>query len=132
MLADGNRAYAKRLFKQASEAGGEIGGAASAAYTKLDIADAPQNYLRAEPFFEDDSDGAGGEVVVEVENPTAYPLRDIVLRVNASVNAQPVHRRLSLKRLNPGAVKVVPSRIYYRAEDEAEVEARVLQAVAVD
>ena len=132
VLADGNRAYAKRLFKEASVVGGEIGGAAGAAYVKLDIADAPQEYVRVEPFFEDDSDGAGGEIVVEVENPTAYALQDVVVRISATVNEQPLYRRLSLDRLNAGAVEVVSSGIRYRAEDAAEVEARVLRAAPVD
>lgn len=130
VLGDGERAYAKRLFQEARAADGEVGGLAAMAYTKLDIADAPHNYVRVEPFFEDDSNG-DGEIVVEVENPTGYALRGIVVRVSATVNAEPIYRRLTLDYLAPGAVKAVSSGIDYRAEDEATVEARVLQA-AVD
>lgn len=131
VLADGERAYAKRLFKEASAADGEVGGLAAAVYAKLDIADAPQNYVRVEPFFESDNNG-DGEIVVEAENPTDYALRGIVIRVIANINAEPVYRRLSLDYLAPGAVKTVPSGIHYRAEDEATVEARVLQAAIAD
>lgn len=131
VLADGERAYAKRLFKEAGMAEGEVGGLATAAYTKLDIIDAPQNYVRVEPFFESDNNG-DGEIVVEVENSSGYALRDIIVRVSATVNAEPVYRRLTLGRLGAGAVKAVPSGIDYRAEDEATVEARVLQAVVAD
>ena len=130
VLADGERAYAKRLFKEAGAAGGEVGGAAAKAYARLDIADAPHDYVRVTPSFKNDGNG-DGEIVVKVENPTGYALRGIVIRVSANINAQPVRRRLAVDRLAPGAAKVVSSRIRYRAEDEADVKTSVIQA-AVD
>jgi len=131
VLGDGERAYAKRMFKEASAADGEVGDLATRAYTKLDIADAPHNYARIEPFFESDNNG-DGEIVVEAKNPNSYALRDIVIRVNATVNTEPVYRQLMLDYLAPGAVKAVSSGIDYRAEDEATVEALVLQAAIAD
>lgn len=121
-LADSKRTQAKRLFKDASTASGEIGSAARESFVKLDIVDAPERYVSAEPFFED------GQIVLEIENLTEYELRDILVRIDAEINEKPAYRRLPLSKLTPNATKVVESGLRYKEEDAVEVEARVLQA----
>ena len=123
-LADGERAEAKRLFRAASEASGEVGTAARKAYVRLDIEDAPWNYVTAEPFFED------GQVIVEVSNASRYGVADIVVRVHAEINGESIYRRLSLTDLAPGYYDVLESGIHYRDEDEVEAETLVLGAAA--
>lgn len=121
-LADGDRTQAKRLFEQASTAGGEIGSAARESFVRLDIVDAPARYVDAETFFED------GRIVLEVKNSTKYELGNILVRINVEINDDSTYRRLPLSRLAPYATKVVESGIRYGEEDAVEVEARVLQA----
>ena len=121
-LTDGDRMQAKRLFKQASTAGGEIGSAAQESFVRLDIVDTPARYVSAEPFFED------GQIVLEVKNSTEYELNNILVRINVEINDDSTYRRLPLSRLTPYATKVVESGIRYGEEDAVEVEVRVLQA----
>ena len=121
-LADGQRVEAKRLFETASQASGDLGTAAREAYARLDIEDAPWQYVEAEPFFED------GQVVVEVTNGSGYPIANIVVRVHVEINGEGAYRRLSLNRLDSGYYDVLESGIYYRADDDVEAESRVLEA----
>ena len=123
-LADGERAEAKRLFKAASGASGEVGTAAQNAYARLDVEDAPWRYLQAEPFFED------GQVVVEVSNTSDYRLADIVVRVNVEINGESFYRRLNVQRLAAGYYDVLESDIHYRDEDDVTAETVVLEAEA--
>ena len=123
-LAEGRRADAKRLFKVASEAAGDVGTAARKAYVRLDIEDVPWKYVTAEPFFED------GQVVVEVSNGSRHSLADIVVRVHVEINGESVYRRLSLGDLASGYYDVLESGIHYRDEDEVEADTRILSAAA--
>ena len=121
-LKDGDTARAKRYFKTASEADGAIGDDAREAFVRLDIGDAPWRYVDVEIFFAD------GQVVIEVENSTAYALRDVAVRVEAEINGAPVHRRVPLARLAARAVQRLGSGVYYREEDAVEARTRVLEA----
>ena len=122
VLADGNRAYAKRLFETVSRAGGDIAAAARRDYVMLDIVDAPWRYVVAEPFIED------GRVIVEVKNSTDHALQDVAVRVEAKINGQPVYRTLPPARLAANAVVVLETGLRYREEDAVEVGVRVLRA----
>lgn len=122
-LEEGKREEAKRLFWAASDAGGEIGKMAREAYIKLDIVDDPGRYVATEIYFEND------HVVITVENSTWHELRDVVVRIDATINKKPVEPRLrQVDRLEAKALEVVQPGIHYREEDEVEVETSVLQA----
>lgn len=121
-LADGQRTEAKRLFQAASESSGDVGTAARNAYARLDVEDAPWEYVEAEPFFEE------GQVVVEVSNTSNYPVANIVVRVHVEINGESIYRRLGLDDLDSGYYDVLESGIRYRDEDEVEAKTRVLSA----
>ena len=121
-LADGRRTEAKRLFEAASGASGNLGTAARNAFARLDVEDAPWKYVKAEPFLEN------GHVVVEVTNTSGYHLARIVVRIHVEINGESVYRRLGLDRLASGYYDVLESGIYYRAEDAAKAEARIMAA----
>ena len=122
-LEDGKRAEAKRLFWAASATSGEIGNMAREAYIKLDIADDPGRYVATEIYFEKN------HVVITVENSTGQELRDVMVRIDATINKKPVEPRLrQIERLAAKELKVVQPGIRYREEDEVEVETNVLQA----
>ncbi|MYA16709.1 MAG: M48 family metalloprotease, partial [Gammaproteobacteria bacterium] len=121
-LADGQRVEAKRLFEAASQASGDVGTAARTAFVSLDVEDAPWNYVKAKPVFED------GQVMVEVSNTSGYDLVDIVLRVHVEINGESVYRRVDLSDLASGYYDVLESGIHYGAEDDVNVGTRVLEA----
>ena len=121
-LADGQRMEAKRLFEAASQASGDVGTAARTAFVGLDVEDAPWNYLKAKPLFED------GQVAVEVSNTSGYDLVDIVVRVHVEINGESVYRRVDLGDLASGYYDVLESGIRYRAEDEVRAGTQVLEA----
>lgn len=121
-LADGQRTEAKRLFKVAAGASGEVGAAARDAYVELDIEDAPENYVKAETFLH------YGQVVVGVSNTSRYQLADIVIRVHIEINGESVYRHLTMGRLASGYYEVLETGIYRRTEDYVTAAARVLEA----
>ena len=121
-LADGKRVEAKRLFEAASLATGDLGLEARTAFASLDIEDAPWEYVKAEPLFED------GQVAVKVSNTSGYHLADIVVRVQVEINGESVYRRLGMDDLESGYYDVLESGIYYRAEDDVKAGTRVLEA----
>ena len=103
-------------------ASGDLGTAARNAFARLDVEDAPWNYVKTEPFFED------GQVVVEVSNTSGYDVAGIVVRVHVEINGESVYRRLGLDRLATGYYDVLESGIYYREHDGVEAETLVLRA----
>ena len=118
-LEGGHRPEAKRLFDAAREAEGAVGAAAEREYLFLDIPDAPWRFVSAEPFFED------GRVVVEVANRSPYPLGQIVIRLDAEFNGQPIRRFLRQERLRSGQRAVLDGGVRYREEDELTVQTHV-------
>lgn len=121
-LSEGNRDEAKRQFKFASQASGELGKVALDAYVRLDIEDSPWQYLEVESMFED------GQIVFEVSNSSGYPLEDIVVQVRAEINGNSVTRNLNLDQLDSGYYEVLESNIYYRSDDDVKVRTWVIDA----
>ena len=122
-LADGKRSEAKRLFRTASGAGGAIGRNAREAYIKLDIVDTPGKYVTTEAFV------AIGQVVVRVQNSTAYELRDVVVRIDVAINGISAYSRLhQIAQFPANASRVVQTGIRYREQDTVDVEAHIQQA----
>lgn len=122
-LADGDRAEAKRLFKAASQVREGIGRQAREAYIKLDLADAPGRYIAAEAFL------GRGEVMVKVQNTTRNELRDIVVRIDATINGQKLLPRIRpIARLQANAFKIVRTGMRYRDKDTVGIKAHVVQA----
>ena len=122
-LADGDRAEAKRLFKAASQVRKGIGRKARKAYIKLDIADAPGRYIATEAFL------GRGEVMVKVQNPTRHELRDIVVRIDATINGRQIRPLLrQIARLSANSFKIVRTGMRYRDKDTVGIKAHVVQA----
>ena len=122
-LADGDREYAKSLFEAAAGTGGETGSLAREAYIRLDIVDAPENYIAAAPFLWD------GELLVRVTNSTGLELRDIEIRVDATVYGVPQFPITSrVRRLPANGYDDAGTRIYYGSPDDVRATARVLRA----
>ena len=126
VLQDGDREYAKSLFRSVVEANGEFRQAAYKDFIMLDVVDAPWRYITVEPFFEN------RQVIVKVENSTAYAFQDIEVRIIAKINGNQVYRRLQEKRLPAHALVALESSIHYREEDSVEVEVRVVRANLVN
>ena len=123
MLADGDRDRAKRFFEEASRAKGEVGDQARKAYVKLDIADAPQRYISAQPFFN------GRTLILEVKNATPYAIGNVVIRVESIINTgEPAQHRVSLAWLAANATQSISGGRRYREQDAVKVKIRVLQA----
>ncbi len=100
-LAAGDRAEAKREFEFASPGSGELAETALNTYVRLDIEDAPWEYIDSEAYLDN------GQIVVEVDNCSGYPISDIVVHVRAEINGESVTRRLSLDRLDSGYCDVL-------------------------
>ena len=124
-LEGGHRTEAKRLFDAAREAEGAVGAAAEREYLFLEIPDDPWRFVSVEPFFED------GRVVVEVTNRSPYPLGQIVVRLDAEFNGQPIRRFLRQERLSSGQRAVLDGGVRYSQEDELTVRTHVDRAQPV-
>lgn len=122
VLADGNRAYAKRLFRDASGAGGNFGNTARAAFVRLDLADQPARYVNVDILF------AQRQVMITVQNSTAYALRNLAFDIEAKINEDTTSRRLSLQRLPAKAERILHSGIRYQDADAVEATAWVIRA----
>ena len=123
VLADGERAEAKRLYRAASTGGGDIGDDARRAYIKLDIADAPDRYVTTETFIEN------GRVIVKIENTTSYRLRDVAVRIDITINGKRVRPRLQeIARLEDHDFRIVRTGVPYRENDTLEINVRILRA----
>lgn len=121
-LAAGDRAEAKREFEFASLGAGELAETALNTYVRLDIEDAPWEYIDSEAYLDH------GQIVVEVDISSGYPISDIVDNVSAEINGEEVAQRLSLDRLDSGYYDVLDSAIYYRSADRVRVRAEILSA----
>ena len=122
-LADGDREYAKGWFRAAAGAGGNSGTLAHEAYIRLDIVDAPENYVAATPFLWE------GELLVRVTNSTGLELRDIEIRVDATVYGVPQFPITSrIRRLPANGYNDAGTRIYYGSPDDVRATARVVRA----
>ena len=126
VLQDGDREYAKSLFRSVVEANGEFRQAAYKDFIMLDVVDAPWRYITVEPFFKN------RQVIVKVENSTAYAFQNIEVRIVAKINGNQIYRRLQEKRLPAHALVALESSIHYREEDSVEVEVRVMRANPVN
>jgi predicted Zn-dependent protease len=127
-LTAGDNGTAKAYFETAMSAGGDLGARAGAAFTRLDIADNPQTYLRAQPVLSKD-----GQLVAVVTNPTDLFINDINVAFSAEVNELSVNRTLTLTRLAPGTQRSVSSGWQFSAEDRlTNVRVRVISAVAAE
>ena len=122
VLAEGDRARAKTLFGNAANVRGEIGEAARRSLVMLDIADAPDRYVKTQPFLR------SGQVLVELTNQTSIPLTDVTIHVEARSGGRTLPRRLSPTRLAARGKAVLASGIWYRGTDRINVDVRVLRA----
>ena len=125
-MQEGDRKYAKSLFRSVVEANGEFRQAAYKNFIMLDVVDAPWRYITVEPFFEN------RQVIVKVENSTGYAFQNIEVRIAAKINGNQVYRRLQEKRLPAHALVALESGIHYREEDSVEVEVRVMRTNPVN
>ena len=121
-LAEGDRARAKGLFKNAAAVRGEIGAAARESFVMLDVADAPGRYVKAQPFLRN------GQVLVQLTNQTPYPLADVAAHVQASAGGRSLQRSLSPARLAGRGTVVLPSGLWYRGTDKVNAQVTVLRA----
>jgi predicted Zn-dependent protease len=125
-LTAGDTTTAKAYFETAMSAGGDLGARAGAAFTRLDIVDNPQTYLRAQPVLSKD-----GVLVAVVTNPTDLFINNITVAFSANLNELSVNRTLTLTRLAPGTQRSVSSGWQFSAEDRlTNVRVRVISAVA--
>ena len=122
VLAEGDRARAKGLFGNAAKVRGEIGEAASKSFVMLDVADAPERYVKAQPFLRN------GQLLVQITNNTPYPLADVAVHVTAAAGGKSLQRRLSAARLAGRGTVVLASGIWYRGMDRINAQASVLRA----
>ena len=121
-MAEGNRTDAKRLFGSARGADGSLGEAASRDFIMLDIADNPGRYIRLNPVF------ANNQVLVDVENPTDYPLRNITVEVAIEFNKRPSNVRLAPFNLDARSSATLESGVRYGPQDSLKVQARMVRA----
>ncbi len=121
-MAKGNRADAKRLFGSTKGAGGSLGEAASRDFIMLDIADNPGRYIRLNPVF------ANNQLLVDVENPTDYPLRSVTVEVAIEFNKRPSNVRLAPFNLDARSSTTLESDVHFRPEDSLKAKARLVQA----
>lgn len=98
-LAGGERTAAKQLFKEAAAAGGALGDEATAAFVRLDVADAPANYIEAQATVVASSGALQGLLT----NRTNLTIRNVVLEFQATVNDQRRTRQVQVNELAPGA-----------------------------
>ncbi len=122
VLAEGDRARAKSLFGNAANVRGEIGEAARKSFVRLDVADAPERYVKTQPFLR------SGQVLVELTNQASFALTDVAVHVEAKSGGRTLPRRLSPTRLAAGGKVVLASGIWYRGTDRINVAVRVLRA----
>ena len=122
VLAEGDRARAKGLFKNAGTVRGKIGEAARKSFVMLDLADAPERYVRAQPFLRN------GQVLVQLTNQTPYPLAGVAAHVTATAGGRSLQRRLSPTRLAGRGTVVLPSGIWYGGKEKVNARANVLRA----
>ena len=122
VLAEGDRARAKSLFGDAANVRGDIGEAARRSFVMLDVADAPERYVTAQPFLR------SGQVLVELTNKTSVPLAGVAVQVEARTRESSLPRRLSPTRLAGRATVVLASGIWYRGTDRINVSVKVLRA----
>ncbi len=123
-LTLGQRGAAKGFFKSAGAAQGQLGVDARAAFTRLDVADAPAKYVRAQAVL------GAGQVLIELKNTSPVALRDVVVRARISIDGEITARQLSHPRLAAHATARIPSGLRYRegaavAADIAVVRAEV-------
>ena len=121
-MAEGNRTDAKRLFESAKSAGGSLGEAASRDFIMLDIADNPGRYIRLNPVFAND------RVLVDVENPTDYPLRNVTVELAIEFNERPSSVRFEPFNLDARSSTTLESGVRYRPQDSLTAEARLVRA----
>ncbi len=121
-MAKGNRADAKRLFGSAKGAHGSLGEAASRDFIMLDIADNPGRYVRLNPVF------ANNQVLVDVKNPTDYPLRNVTVEVAIEFNKRPSSVRFAPFNLDARSSTTLESGVHYRPQDSLTAQARLVQA----
>lgn len=121
-MAEGNRADAKRLFGSVRGADGSLGEAASRDFIMLDIADNPGRYVRLKPVF------ANNQVLVDVENPTDYPLRNVTVEVAIELNKRPSDVRFAPFNLDARSSITLESGVHYRPQDSLEAGARLIRA----
>ena len=121
-MAEGNRADAKRLFESAKGAGGSLGEAASRDFIMLDIADNPDHYIRLNPVIAND------RVLVDVENPTDYPLRNVTVELAMEFNKRPSNVRFEPFNLDARSSTTLESGVRYRPQDSLTAEARLVRA----
>ena len=121
-MAEGNRVVAKRLFGSAKGAGRSLGKAASRDFTMLDIVDNPGRYIRLKPIF------ANGRVLVDVRNPTDYPLRNVTVQVAMEFNKKSLNYRFRPFDLRARSSVRLASSIRYRPGDSLKAKARLVQA----
>ena len=122
-LAEGDRSYAKSLFVAAVRAGGKTGRLAREEYARLDVVDAPQNYIAAQLFDE------YGEILVRVTNSSGIALRDIELRVAVSIGGFPQDiASVRVERLPPGGYRDARTYTYHAGWRWEDITARVVRA----
>lgn len=121
-LAEGDRARAKSLFGDAANVRGEIGEAARKSFVMLDVADAPERYVKAQPFLRN------GQVLVELTNRTSFPLADVAVHLEVRSGGRTLPRRLAPTRLAAGGRVVLAGGIWYRGTDKINVSVKVLRA----
>ena len=67
--------------------------------------------------------------MIKVQNTTRNELRDIVVRIDATINGQKLLPRLRpIARLPANAFKIVRTGMRYRDKDTVGIKARVVQA----
>ena len=124
-LEAGRFGEAKRYFGAARQATGEVGAAAEREYVLLDIADAPEQYINTEVFFQDQ------RVILKVTNRTDLRLKNVLIGVDAEINDLGSKRLLRVPSLGPRVSVVLDGRLRFEEDDVVKVWPRVGQAQPV-
>lgn len=93
-LNNNDRVLAKQYFQAAAGGAGQVANEATLAFIRLDIEDAPGNYLQTQLY----TDGEG-RILARVINRAGIPLQNIQLEVTAVIGDQLVERAITIGNL---------------------------------
>ncbi len=129
-LAAGDRASALKYYKAAAGSNSEPGKQASQSLLRLDLPQNPGNYIKTRVGL-----NQNGYVVVQVQNPTSYAVRNVKVAVQYP-DAQGKRRQITrdIRSLAAGKAVVVPTGLG-PAKDKAvlnSIRVGVIQAALVE
>ncbi len=93
-LNNNDRIQAKQYFQAAAGGGGQFAREATLAFTRLDIADAPGNYIQSQVYADDN-----GRILARLLNRSGLPLQNIQLEFTAVIGEQLAERRIAIQNL---------------------------------